>query len=177
MSAAPPPPPSHPADAAAAPARAPGAAPAPPAATPARASPDSSADLDGGQTVAVDAALLASTIKHVEILCEALRRQDERAKRCRGCGGEADYLIAYGGLFYKGHTARVCERCMNETVVHKHGMDIYIWKHEAAKVECVRCGDDVTARGWCVCPRNARLARGDDMPDRAAGESAAEGGA
>ena len=124
--------------------------------------------------VAVSADLLARVIKNVDLLAEAARRENEKAKSCRGCKGEADYLIAYGGA-YKGRTARVCEQCMEGTVIHKHGMDIYTWKHDAAKVTCVRCGDDVTKRGWCVCPRNARLARGDGGPGGGANGGGAGG--
>ena len=175
MSAAPPqPPPQSSAAAAAAAAASAGEAELAPAAATAAAAHDGG----GARMVAVPAELLARIIKKVDLLAEAVRREDELAKRCRGCKGEADYLIAYGGA-YKGRTARVCERCMEETVVHKHGMDIYTWKHDAAKISCARCGDDVTKRGWCVCPRNASLGggKGGTGDGRSAGRMQQEDGA
>lgn len=114
--------------------------------------------------VSVSADLLDRIVKQVDTLAEMCRRDAERAKRCRQCGGESDYLVTYNGPVSQGDKARVCEECMERTMVRKHGLDIYVWKQNASGLECVRCGDDVTARGWCVCPRNARLARGDAEP-------------
>ena len=139
-------------------------------------------DMDGapgagaGRTVTVSADLLDRIVKTVDILLETYRREAMRAGRCRGCDGEADYQVEYDGIVSSGETARVCEKCMESSVVHKHGMDIYTWKHGAKKVTCVRCGDDVTARGWCVCPRNSVLARSESAPGGSASNSAGGGG-
>ena len=105
--------------------------------------------------------LLDSIAKRLDILIEMARRDAERAKRCRGCGGTSDYMAVYDGEYVAIHNdkAYVCERCMEDTVSRENGMDVYVWKHDLVKLTCVRCGDDVTSRGWCVCPRNAELAR------------------
>ena len=118
----------------------------------------------GAKTVTVSADLLDRIIKNVGIVCEMVRRDAERAKMCGGCEGESDYLAEYKGEYIPSAKAYVCERCMENTVSRKHGMDVYVWKHDLARLTCRRCGDDVTARGWCVCPRNAALARGDAAP-------------
>ena len=104
--------------------------------------------------------LLDSIAKRVDILVEMARRDAERAKKCRECGGTSDYLAVYDGEYVvnRNDRAYVCERCMEDTVSRKNGMDVYVWKHDLVKLTCVRCGDDVTSRGWCVCPRNAELA-------------------
>lgn len=119
----------------------------------------------GAGTVTVSADLLDRIIKKVNIICEMVRRDAERAKLCGGCGGESDYLASYEGEYIPSAKAYVCERCMENTVSRKHGMDVYVWKNDLAKLTCLRCGDDVTERGWCVCPRNAALARGDAGTD------------
>ena len=105
--------------------------------------------------------LLDSIAKRLDILIEMARRDAERAKRCRGCGGMSDYIAVYDGEYVvnRNDKAYVCERCMEDAVSRKNGMDVYVWKHDLIKLTCVRCGDDVTSRGWCVCPRNAELAR------------------
>lgn len=117
---------------------------------------------DGGRTVTVNADLLERIVKNVHILAEMVRRQNERANMCRGCKGEPDYLAEYAGEYVRqGEKARVCERCLEDAVSHEYGVHVHVWKHNLSKLTCLRCGDDVTGRGWCVCPRNAALARKD----------------
>ena len=111
------------------------------------------------RTVAVDADLLEQIAKHVDILAEAFRRDGERAKTCRGCGGTPDYLAVYGGKDAAADEARVCEGCMKDDVRRRHGVEFHVWQQDLTKLTCLRCGDDVTVRGWCVCPRNAEHAR------------------
>lgn len=127
----------------------------------------------GGKTVVVSAELLDRIIKNVNILVEMVRREKERAERCRGCGGEADYLASYEWKYVAGRAreARICERCMEDTVSRKYGMDVYVWKNNLSKLTCLRCGDDVTDRGWCVCPRNAALARKGAAPRTTEGDA------
>ena len=117
---------------------------------------------DSGRTVTVSADLLERIVKNVHILAEMVRRQNERANMCRGCKGEPDYLAEYAGEYVRqGEKARVCERCLEDAVSHEYGVHVHVWKHNLNKLTCLRCGDDVTDRGWCVCPRNAALARKD----------------
>lgn len=111
------------------------------------------------RTVTVDADLLEQIAKRVDILAEAFRRDGERARMCRGCGGEADYLAVYGGKDAAADEARVCEKCMKDDVRRRHGVEFHVWQQDLTKLTCLRCGDDITVRGWCVCPRNAGHAR------------------
>ena len=113
----------------------------------------------GPETVSVSAELIDRIVKRLDILVEMQRRSGERRPApCRKCGGTADYSVVYSGLVNKKAAAHVCETCMEETVVHEGGMEIYPWKRDIASMKCVRCGGDVTKRGWCVCPRIAVLA-------------------
>ena len=117
---------------------------------------------DSGRTVTVSADLLERIVKNVHILAEMVRRQNELANMCRGCKGEPDYLAEYAGEYVRqGEKARVCERCLEDAVSREYGVHVHVWKHNLSKLTCLRCGDDVTDRGWCVCPRNAALARKD----------------
>ena len=130
------------------------------AATATAAVPDAAQARDRTATSTVDD-LLDSIAERVDILAEMARRDAERAKRCRGCGGTSDYIAVYDGEYVvnRNDRAYVCERCMEDTVSRENGMDVYVWKHDLVKLACARRGDDVTSRGWCVCPRNAELAR------------------
>ena len=127
----------------------------------ARAAEAAAAGGGGGtsRTVTVDADLLEQISKHVDILAEAFRRDGERAMMCRGCGGTPDYLAVYGGKDAAADEARVCEKCMRDDVRRRHGVEFHVWQQDLTKLTCLRCGDDVTVRGWCVCPRNAEHAR------------------
>lgn len=110
------------------------------------------------ETASIRVDLLNRIAKRVDIVAEMQRRNEARLAACRKCGGRADYRVVYDGLVNKMAAANVCEACMEETVIHDGGREIYPWKRDIVSMECIRCGDDVTQRGWCVCPGNARRA-------------------
>lgn len=141
------------------------APPAPPAPPPSATS--------NPETVSIRVDLLDRIVKRLDILLEMQRRSSEaiRPDACRQCGGRADYSVVYDGLVTKKAAAHVCEACMEGTVVHEAGMEIYPWKRDIASMKCIRCGDDVTRRGWCVCPRNAKLAAGNGNDGRRHGRA------
>lgn len=119
---------------------------------------DNAAFRDSGRTVIVSADLLDRIVKRVDVPAEAVRRQNEFANMCGGCRGEPDCLAEYEGEFVRQRKkARVCERCLEDTVIRKHGVDVHARKHSLNKLACLRRGEDVTpAGGACALAMRCR---------------------
>ena len=127
--------------------------------------------MQSGATVVVPAEyvnMVDRLIKTAEGVIKEFRQANERALKCRQCGEEPDYHVTYSGVVISGEEARVCEPCLNGAIIHKHGMDIYTWKQNGT-IKCLRCGADVTKRGWCTCPANARRVASESRERREGG--------